>query len=340
MGIAITPTYIQNFETNLTFRATNAWSRTLKNLWYPRLMLVQSTGSAIEYIEWMLETARIGSTGPKGANMGYDGLVAISQTLTHDFYGNGLKLYRSDIEDNKIPRAPKWATDTGSACAYWPQRLLVEAMQGGKLTVLNGKQNTAYDGKAFFAVDHPINPYDDSLGTYSNQHVGTPFTVENLARVCAYIASIQHPGGAPMGALPTITVFPENFRLRSNQALNADVYTDVLNTLQGAAASNTIKTAYGFEPPILAAELMNEPTVWYVGIPAEEDAFDGAFGYIERDPFSINTYGPMDQAALADVQEFKWHNRGRNGAFYGHPYRFHRCESAGSQAAYLSNLSI
>lgn len=333
MGTIITPTYVQNFETNLRFVMTNAWSRTLKKLWWPRIMLVQSTGSAKEYIEWMLETARIQGTGPKGASMNYDPLVAISHTLTHGHFGNGLELFRSDIEDDKVARAPKWANDTGSAQAYWPQRLLAELM-------LNGKTNLAYDEKTFFATDHPINPYDVGQGTYSNLHPGTPFTAENLARVCAYIETIRHAGDAPIGSLPTLVLVPSNFRYRAQQTLNADMYTDVLNTLQGAAASNVFKTAYEFEPPIIASELSSEPTNWYVGIPADEDAFDGPFGYLEREAFSINTFSPLDQAALAVKQVFEWHNRGRNGAFYGHPYRWHKCESAGAQPAYLSGLSI
>lgn len=341
MATYITPTYIMNFETDMRFVITNAWSRTLKKLWWPRLMLLETTGSAKQYIEWMLETARIGPLGPKGASMPFDPLVAVSQDLVHDHFGNGLELFRSDIEDDKVARAPKWANDTGSAQAYWPQRLLVKMMQEGKLAT-----SLAFDGRPFFSVDHPVKPHDTAGATiangglYSNLHIGTPFTAENLARVTAYIETIRHPGDAPMGALPTITVFPSNFRLRANQTLNAEWYTDVFNSVEGAAATNTIKTAYEFEPPIIAAELSNEPEVWYVGIPADQDAFDGPFGYLEREAFSINTFSPLDQAALAAKNVFQWHNRGRNGSFYGLPYRFHRCEAAGVQPAYLADLTL
>lgn len=335
----ITPTYIMNFEGDMRFVMTNAWSRTLKKLWWPRVQLLETTGSAFQYIEWILETARIQPLGPKGASMPQDPLVAVSQELVHDHFGNGLELFRSDIEDDKVARAPKWANDTGSAAAYWPQRLLVQAMQAGKV-------NKAFDGLPFFNTAHPVNPYDiagatiANGGLYSNLHVGTPFTVENLMRVTAYIESIRHPGGAPMGALPTLVCVPSNLRFRSNQALNAEIYTDVLNVTQGASASNIVKTAYEFEPPIVAAELNNEPTVWYVGVPADQDAFDGAFGYLEREPFSTNTYSPLDQASLANVNVFQWKNRGRNGSFYGLPYRWHRCESGGTQPTYLSDLTL
>lgn len=328
-----------NFERDMRFVMTNSWSRTLKKLWWTRLMLLETTGSAVQYIEWMLETARIQPLGPKGASMPHDPLVAVSQELTHSHFGNGLELFRSDIEDDKVARAPKWSSDTGSAQAYWPQRLLVQMMQEGKV-------RKAFDGLPFFDDAHPVNPYDvagatlGNGGLYSNLHIGTPFTVENLMRVTAYIESIRHPGGAPMGALPTITVFPSNFRYRANQAMNAESFTDILNTVEGAAASNIIKTAYDFEPPVIASELNNEPDVWYIGVPADQDAFDGAFGYLEREPFSINTYSPMDQASLANVNVFQWKNRGRNGSFYGLPYRFHRCEASGSQPSYLTSLTL
>ena len=338
MSTIITPEYIMNFERDMRFVMTNAWSRTLKKLWWQRLMLLETTGSASQYIEWMLETARIQPLGPKGASMPHDPLVAVSQELTHSHFGNGLQLFRPDIEDDKVARAPKWAADTGSAQAYWPQRLLVQAMQ-------DGKTNLAFDGLPFFG-EHFVNPYDTAGATianrrkYSNLHIGTGFTAENLMRVTAYIESIQHPGGAPMGALPTLLVFPSNFRYRANQVLNAESYTDILNTAQAAAATNIIKTAYDFEPPVIASELNNEPTVWYIGVPADQDAFDGAFGYLEREAFSVNSYSPLDQASLANVNVFEWKNRGRNGSFYGLPYRFHRCEASGSQPSYLTGLTL
>lgn len=337
MSTAITPEYVMNFERDMRFVMTNSWARSLKKLWWTRLMLLETTGSAVQYIEWMLETARIQPLGPKGASMPHDPLVAVSQELTHDHFGNGLELFRSDIEDDKVPRAQKWANDTGSAQAYWPQRLLAQMMQAGTT-------NKCFDGLSFFNVAHPVNPYDTAGATiangglYSNNHVGTDFNAANLMRVTAYIESIRHPGGAPMGALPTITVFPTNFRYRASQILNAESYTDVLNS--AAAASNVVKTAFDFEPPVFAAELNNEPTVWYIGVPADQDAFDGAFGYLEREPFSVNTYSPLDMASLANVNKFEWKNRGRNGSFYGLPYRFHRCVAAGSQATYLSGLTL
>ena len=338
MSTAITPTYIQNFETQIRSTTANAWARTIKNLWYPRLMNVTTTGGAREYIEWMLESARIHPTGPRGASMTYDPLVAISQTLRSDHFGNGLELFRSDIEDDQIARAPKWAADTGSAQAYWPQRGLVQMMQAGTSSTLNGRPNFAYDGKTFFATDHPMNPYDDSQSLYSNSPAGTGFTAENLARVVAYMRIIRHSGDAPLGPQPILTVFPPNFQLRAGQILNAESFTDIFTG--AAAASNTFKTSYQFEPPIIADELSNEPTVWYAGVPAMEDAFDSPFVYVEREPFHINTYSPIDQAALSRMQTFRWENRGRNGFQYGHPYRFHRCTSSGSQPTYLSDLVL
>lgn len=339
MGTIITPTYLQDFETELRFVMTNGWTSTLATLWWPLLMNVDTAGGAKKYIEWMLESARIQPTGPRGASMNYDPLVAISAQMRHEHFGNGLELFRSEIEDDSVARAAKWAQDTGGAQAYWPQRGLVQMMQAGKFTTLNGRRNVAYDEKAFFAPDHVINPHDGSLGEYSNLHIGTPFNAENLARVVAYIRSIRHSGDAPRGPKPILPVFPSNYQYRAGQIFDAAVFTDVLNG-SGATASNTFKTSYQFEPAILADELANEPTVWYLGIPATDDAFATPFLYVEREPFSINTYSPIDQATLSRMQVFHWENRGRNGFAYGHPYMFHRMEKDGSQPSYLSDLEI
>lgn len=339
MSTLITPSYLSDFETELRFVMTDAWKRTLDNLWYPRLMGVTTVGGARQYIEWMLESARIQPTGPKGASMNYDPMIAISQQLRHDHFGNGLELYASDIRDDKIDRAAKWANDTGGAQAYWPQRGLVQIMQAGKSTTLNGRSNLAYDGKAFFATDHPVNPHDDGQGIFSNLHIGCEFKAENLARVVAYMRSVQHGGGAPMGPQPILPVFPSNYQYRSGQIFDAAMFTDVLNGSL-ATASNTFKTSYQFQPAILSDELISEPEVWYLGIPAREDAFDTAFLYVEREAFSVNTYSPIDQAALSRIQVFRWENRGRNGFQYGHPYMFHRMEKDGTQETLLSDLVI
>lgn len=336
----ITRQYVVDFETDLAYKVVDAWSRTMKRVWWPRIMLVEPpSASRTRILEWNQETARIHHLGPSGKDQVYDPLVTASHEIEYAHFGNGLKLDRSQISDDRIDRAAKWATETGSAIAYWPQRLAALLMRNGKVTTdpVTGKTLQAFDGGAFFRKDHPVG--GDSGFEYSNLHNGVDFTAENVARIVAYVESIQHGGAAPAGLMPTILITPTNFRWRGTQITSAEWFTDTLNG-STAAGINVFKTAYDFEPPVFAPELNVEPDVWYLGVPADQDAFDGALGYWEREPFSINTYQPASQYELQRTKEFVWDNYGRNGAFYGLPYRLHRCEASGSLDAYLSSIVL
>lgn len=77
-----------------------------------------------------------------------------------------------------------------------------------------------------------------------------------------------------------------------------------------------------------------------MAVPADQDAFDGALGYWEREPFSITSYQPASSYELSKVKEFIWENYGRNGAFYGLPYRLHRCEADGDLDDYLEAIEL
>lgn len=331
-----TPEYMVNLEDVIRFQATNAWERTLSNLWYPRVMATKPVDSRVFWLEWQTETAAIHQLGPHGSDMVYTASEFQKQALEHSHFGQGLQLYRDQMADRKAPEmASKWASETGSSNAYWPQRGATYLLQNGK----DATKVKAYDGQPLFSKVHPLGGVNKGK-TASNLHNGVPFTAENLARVTAYARSIQHGGGAPAGYVPTIVGVPSNYQFRVNQVLNAESYTDVLNTLQAAAASNTFKQAYQFEPPIVADELTTEPTVWYLFVPANQDAFDAGLLYVEREPFYITSYGPMDQVTLGRQNVFEWHNRGRNGFAAGIWYLVHRCESTGSLDSYLSALEI
>lgn len=338
-AIVLNRQHIVDFETDLAYKVVNGWSRTMKRIWWPRIMLVEPpSASRSKILEWNQETARIHHLGPKGKDMVFDPLITASQEILYDHFGNALKLDRSQMTDDRIARAPKWMTETGGASLYWPQRISALMMKHGKSTTnpVTGKPMLAFDGGAFFRKDHPLG---DDGKTYSNFHSGLAFTAENVAKVVAYAETIQHGGEAPAGYAPTILIAPTNYRMRGTQITSAEWFTDVLNGA-AAAAQNAFKMAFDFEPPIFGAEFNSEPTVWYLAVPADQDAFDGALGYWEREAFSINTYQPAEQFTLAQMKEFIWENYGRNAGFFGLPYRLHRIEADGSVDDYIDAIEL
>lgn len=315
----ITPTFVQNFQTNLTQKVSNAWSRTNKNLFWDKLAVKTGSSTLKEYFEWMLETAQIRNTGSKGTELEFEDVAAISFGLQNENFGTALRLERNAIEDNKYDRAALWAGAAGQAAAYHPQRKIVEL-------ILNGKTGLGYDGVAFFSASHPVNPYDTAAGTFSNLFTAKPLTAANLAAVVASIVSIKHPGDAPRYLRPSILVVDPSKELAAAEITGAEIITDPLNGSSAAPATNMIKRAYNFGQPIVVPELASEPGVYYVGVEADEDALGGAFIYQERKPFELNSYVGMTQAELDRINAFEWHMRGRNVAAYGHPYLFFRVE--------------
>ena len=104
---SITPTFVMNFETNMRHLVSNAWARTLKKLWWPRIMNTYTSGGAFDYVQWFLESAKSQSTGPKGAQMICDPMFAVDHGFGHSHFGNVLVLFRCAIEDNQIDKASK-----------------------------------------------------------------------------------------------------------------------------------------------------------------------------------------------------------------------------------------
>jgi phage major head subunit gpT-like protein len=315
----ITPVFQMTFQSNLSVKFSNGWNRTLKKLWWQLLAVTQQSNTLKEAYEWMLETAQIRSTGSKGAELEFEDLVAQSFEITNENFGDGLRLSRNSIEDNKYDRAAQWSAQVGSAAAFWPQRQLVTLIQ-------NGKVGKSYDGAPFFSASHPVNPFDASLGNYSNLFTALPLTSANVAEAVSRISQIKHPGDAPRYLEPEILVVDPSKRLAALEITGAEVITDPLNATQGAPATNMIKTGYSLGQPIVIPEFGNEPGVWYLGCKADQDALNGAFLYQERKPFELTSYVGATQADLDRLNVFEWHLRGRNAAAYGHPYLFFRCE--------------
>lgn len=317
----ITPTFMFDFQRNLSVRYANSWSRALGKLWYQAITITQPSSTLEEDYEWLLDSAQIRPTNSKGSELDFEDIVAIPFSIKNENYGTALKLDRNSIEDNKYERAPIWAAGAANAGVYWPQRSVVSLIQ-------SGKSNICYDGLSYFHASHPVNPYDAALGTFGNLFTAKPLNQANLAAVCAAINSIIGPHGAPRYLDPEILLVDPTNYLTAQTLTNAEIITDpiTLGTNRAASATNLIKRAYAFGEPVKVPEFASEPGVWYVGVKADQDAMQGAFVYQERKAFEMNSYTGMTLAELDRLNVFEWHVRGRNKSAYGDPYLFFRCE--------------
>jgi len=315
----ITPEFMFSFQRNLNFKYSNAWARVLGELWYQRVTLVQPSGALEEIYQWMLETAQIVKQGSRGRDLTFEDVVQVTHKIKNENAGHALKLNRNDIEDNRFDVAAKWASDAGSAGAYWPQRLWVEL-------VMNGTTRKCFDEENFFSDQHPINPFDESDGVYSNVLTGMPLTAANLAAAVAHIRKIKGPNDAPRYLKPSLLMVDPDNTLTAATITGAEIITDPTNVSGGAPATNMIKTRYGLGTPLEVPEFADEPGVWYLGVEANQDAFEAPIIYQERRAFELTSFTTMTQSELDRSNDLEWHHQGRNTAAYGLPYMLFRFE--------------
>jgi phage major head subunit gpT-like protein len=327
----LTPRFLMTFETNIQGISLKNWERVAQNLYWDKFMKLRPSEAKHEILTWLLDTGGLYVAG-NGGNVRFDTLLAWQTEIENQHVNKGLELTTDEIEDNQMKDNPnvgvldyaaKWASDTGFAAAYYPQSILFSL-------ILNGTTMTGYDGVPFFSTAHPIQPGQSSGGTYSNLISGVDINPapttgqteldafiiaqQNFAKALAAVATQKFVGGVPRYLRPKFLLVPTALQYRAEQLTSGAILGQTSNVL----------TTRGLEV-IVAPELDNDPTSYYIGV---EDMLSdelSAFVYSERKPFAMRTYSPMEQVKLDERDTWEWLFKGRNGAAYGHPFLFYRC---------------
>lgn len=345
---ALTPEFLFDLESNMKVITANEYQRLLKNLWWEKVAKRINSITKKERISWLLDDAKIERTSKTGGRVTFEDIVGASTEYENEDAAAGLKLTKNQLTDHEngvpggegIRLAAHWSRQMGAYAAYWPQKMVAEAIKANP---------TTYDGKAFFAVDHPVNPYDPSAGTFANHFTGASTGVypgalpiggattvetalENLGKAVAYIASIKMPNGEdPRKLRVTGIMVPPALMVRATQLTNAKF---IAQSAASGAISGDVEAVVswlGLGQPIQADELGaafgGSDTDYY--LLAEEITSDelGAFAYVDREPFTVNYHGPMTSAELDRKDEFQWKTKGRNTVGTGHPYRLFKCSA-------------
>lgn len=332
---ALTPSFLFDLESNLRKIVDDEYSRLASDLWWSKVAKVRPSSSKREILTWLLSTAQIESQG-LGGNMSFEDMVMRTTEFTNMDSGNGLKLRRQQFEDldgNGVDIASQWARDTAAYMAYWPQKQVVAAMKAGETAL-------AYDGKAFFATDHPVDGGSSSY-TYSNlfSSVGINGDVDdaltNLQTVFANIASIKMPNGEdPRRLRPAGLIVPPKLYGRAVQLTSAKFLASAANSAAATSDVEMLIKSLGYGTPIMADEFAGweSDTSYFVVAEQISTSQLGAMVYSEREPYRITYYtgqgGSTGVDAILDrAQELEWHNHGRNVTAYGHPFLLFKCKA-------------
>ncbi|NUP05526.1 MAG: hypothetical protein HOW73_05650 [Polyangiaceae bacterium] len=341
---ALTPSFLYDFESNISTIAENEYANLSANLWWSRFMKVRPSSSRREVIAWLLSTAQIESRG-KGGQIAFEDLISKYTEYENLDAGAGFKIRKQELEDKDgkgLETASQWASDIGAYMAYWPQKQLVNLLKNGETS-----GNNSYDGVTYFNKAHLYR--DDATSTFANVFSGaaasTPATdlndagypgaivlddsvtvdvaLQNLSKAIAYIKSIKMPNLVDPRFLRPVALFGgPRMQNRLVQLTSAKFLAQAASSGGGSGDVEAVIRAMGFTTPVIADEFagFESDTTTFLICEQLSSSQLGPFVYVEREPFSISQYGLLDDAQLGRMQELEWHCTGRNVAGYGHPF--------------------
>lgn len=205
LGPFLNETIVQDFTTKLSLVSENSYKAKAQGVVYQNFAVTRPTMSQREVLAWLLSTARLRHAGQGGMG-GFGSLSMAKVAMTVGDFEDGVEFRENqftDLDGQGVDLMSKWYADMGAEIAYYPQRELAALM-------LYGETGLCYDGKAFFASDHPVHPKDSSKGTFANLIVpgtvgGTPLNLDSsqpvevrleaITAIKQYLSTIKTPSG-------------------------------------------------------------------------------------------------------------------------------------------------
>lgn len=344
---ALTPTFVMDLESEMEVIREDEYSRISENLFWSDLTVVRPSTSRRKLLAFFFKTAMIEDLGVKGGKITFDDLVSKMTEIEARYAGNGLKLHRQQFEDTDgdgVDLATEWAAQSAAEAAYWPQSKIVELIQAGESGV-------GYDGVPYFAKNHPVLP-GDTTTTYANLFSGaansTPSTdpgdadypgaialsatdetaINQLASLRTYMATIRMPDGKRPRRLRPLDIYaPPQLAPRLVHLTKTTTIAKAATSGGGSADVKAFVEHLNFGKVIEVDEFANEPGAFYVSASPITGSALGALARVEREAFSTRFFGPMDDVELSRMEELEWHQKGRDGYAYGHPYLLAKVKS-------------
>ena len=233
--------FSEEFTAALMQSGVEPWAKTLG---------LYRTSSALK-TTYPIPVSAAGYSELKG-DLKYRAIFQKSISLVPKTWQDGVAELASVIE---APDFVGW-TDQPAAMAAAAESLPNDII--ADLLAANAVQD--FDGKAFFANDHPYNVFDSGAGSFDNDvtGAGTDSTVNNLSIAMQYFRDIKGPNGKPAGFRMTHVLVPASLEGVWKNILEQDMIVQAVGTAFGAV-SNRFK---GTIKLVVSDELTND-LQWY-----------------------------------------------------------------------------
>lgn len=185
----------------------------------------------------------------------FHSLGSADYRLTNEDWDTGFRVPRNKVRDDKLGLYGTNAEMLGDQAAKWPDVQIADRMKNGHTS---GAAYKCFDGKPFFATDHPASVNGQVSTTYRNLRTGFALTEANFNAAYAEMQALPGPDGQPLGIIPTHLVGPP--------ALRSQVFEIAKSGLIVAASGNAAKENInqGIVEPIIIPELAGADADWYL----------------------------------------------------------------------------
>lgn len=302
---ALRTTYAANFQ--LVFDATPTW--------YERLCSVVPSNSKSNLYGWLMNSIVMNE---------WVGERIIQNLQEHDFqvfnklWEATVRLKRTDVEDDNLAVFSSMTMPNMAETAKkHPDIRAAQVLQA------NG---TCFDGKAFFATDHPTFNQGAGATSYSNLKAATALDADGVNTVRSAMAAFVGENGYPLGVVGNLLVVPPQLEKAALTVAHSTTYA--IPTVSGSAIGPTTAMATvdnvmkGWFDVLVIPELANEPTTWYMADSTKK--IKPLLFQPRIAPELVARFNPEDPLVF-DLDHYAWGTRARYEASYALPYLMVKC---------------
>ncbi|MCM1258428.1 MAG: Mu-like prophage major head subunit gpT family protein [Roseburia sp.] len=199
---------------------------------------------------------------------------------------------RDDIEDDQYGVYTPMFSHMGEAAAQHPNTLCFDALKAGF-------KEKCYDGKAFFAANHPSGEGGRTLvSNLSHKKLDADSYMEGRTA----IMSITGDKGKSLNLVPNLLVVSPANEMAARMILEADQINGTTNVLKGTAEL------------LVETELADKPEAWFLLV---TNRFLKPIIFQKRKAIKMTSKTKDDDENVFLRDEFIWGSDGRSNAGYG-----------------------
>lgn len=180
------------------------------------------------------------------------------RVVINDPFELTLEVPKHKIQDDTYGVFAPLAFSMGEQAAKWPDDVV-----GAKLL----ENPVCFDGKAFFATDHPINvEAGSSGGTYSNLETSFPLTLANFQTAKTRMRTFKGADGRSVGSRGNLLVVPPSLEGTARTILQSQYYPKLADgaTLGNGDVAMVENVWKGTAELLVIDELEDNPVDWYL----------------------------------------------------------------------------